>query len=165
MPNGVIPARIDAALGVGLHRRLDLLLSSVSSTVPLATACVSLVRGCLARSPACNSVVDECRRVRAKEIAPRRQACHVPKQDRLVEKANEMEICGGSAFRGIAGYGRHGVLHEQRSFEPAADLAVEVEFVVTDEETERPLDRIRREDIHIVYAKLPAESGGIEGKD
>jgi len=85
--------------------------------------------------------------------------------DWLLEKAKAMGIHGGSAFRAIAGYGRRGILHEQRFLELAADLTVEVEFIVTDEETEQLLDMIRQEDIHIVYAKVPAEFGVIEGKD
>jgi PII-like signaling protein len=85
--------------------------------------------------------------------------------DWLLERAKAMDIHGGSAFRAIAGYGRHGVLHEQRFFELVADLTVEVEFVVTDEEAERLLEMVRREGIHIVYAKVPAEFGVIEGKD
>src|SRR5215813_2545195 len=85
--------------------------------------------------------------------------------DWLLEKAKAMGIHGGSAFRAIAGYGRHGVLHEQRFFELVADLTVEVEFVVTDEEAERLLEMVRQENIHLVYAKVPAEFGVIEGRD
>ena len=68
--------------------------------------------------------------------------------DWLLEEAKGIGIHGGSAFRAIAGYGRHGVLHEQRFFELVADLTVEVEFIVSDEEAERLLDLIRREGIH-----------------
>lgn len=85
--------------------------------------------------------------------------------DWLLEKAKGMGIHGGSAFRAIAGYGRHGVLHEQRFFELVADLTVEVEFIVSDEEAERLLEMIRQEGIHLVYAKVPAEFGVIEGED
>ena len=42
----------------------------------------------------------------------------------LLEHAKKMGIHGGSAFRAIAGYGRHGVLHEQHFFELAGDLPV-----------------------------------------
>ena len=84
--------------------------------------------------------------------------------DWLLNRAKSMGIHGGSAFRAIAGYGRHGVLHEQRFFELVADLTVEVEFVVSDEEADRLLDMIRRERIHVVYAKMPVEFGVIEGE-
>ena len=85
--------------------------------------------------------------------------------DWLLKKAKELGIHGGSAFRAIAGYGRHGIIHEQRFFELVADLTVEVEFIVSDDEAERLLEIIRQEGIHIVYAKVPADFGVIDGVD
>ena len=35
----------------------------------------------------------------------------------LIEKAKEMGIHGGSVFRAIAGFGRHGIIHEEHFFE------------------------------------------------
>lgn len=83
----------------------------------------------------------------------------------LLEAAKKAGIHGGSAFRAIAGYGRHGILHEQHFFELAGDLTVEVEFVVTDEEADKFFELIRSEQIRIFYAKVPAEFGTLEGKD
>ena len=83
----------------------------------------------------------------------------------LLESAKKAGIHGGSAFRAIAGYGRHGVLHEQHFFELAGDLTVEVEFVLTDEQADQLLERLRRERIRIFYARVPAEFGMIEGAD
>ena len=77
----------------------------------------------------------------------------------LLEAAKTAGIHGGSAFRAIAGYGRHGVLHEQHFFELAGDLTVEVEFVVSEEEATRLLEIIEREKVRVVYAKVPAEFG------
>ncbi len=85
--------------------------------------------------------------------------------DWLLGKAKEMGIHGGSAFRAIAGYGGHGILHEQRFFELTADLTVEVEFIVNDENTERLLEMIRQAGIHMVYAKVPADFGVIDGEN
>ena len=74
-----------------------------------------------------------------------------------------MGIHGGSAFRAIAGFGRHGILHEEHFFELAADMTVEVEFMVSDEEAEKLLALLRKENISIFYARVPAEFGAIEG--
>jgi len=49
----------------------------------------------------------------------------------LLEQANALGIRGGSAFRAMAGFGRHHVLHESKFFELAGTLAVEVEFLRT----------------------------------
>lgn|SRR5579859_2118729 len=83
----------------------------------------------------------------------------------LLEAAKKAGLHGGSAFRAIAGYGRHGVLHEQHFFELAGDLTVEVEFVVTEEESAKLLELIAREQIRLFYAKVPAEFGMLPGED
>lgn len=83
----------------------------------------------------------------------------------LLETAKKAGIHGGSAFRAIAGYGRHGVLHEQHFFELAGDLTVEVEFLLRDEEAARLLAILRAESVRVFYAKVAAEFGMIEGKD
>lgn len=83
----------------------------------------------------------------------------------LLETAKKSGIHGGSAFRAIAGYGRHGVLHEQHFFELAGDLTVEVEFLLSDAQCAQLLDALREEDVRIVYAKVAAEFGMTEGHD
>jgi uncharacterized protein len=77
----------------------------------------------------------------------------------LLETAKKAGIQGGSAFRAIAGYGRHGVLHEQHFFELAGDLAVEVEFLLSEAQAENLLDTLAREKINLFYAKGAAEFG------
>ena len=81
----------------------------------------------------------------------------------LLEQAKALGIRGGSAFRAIAGFGRHGVLREEHFFELAGDLPVAVDFAVSDEEAERLLDRIEAERISIFYVRSPIECGTIEG--
>jgi PII-like signaling protein len=79
----------------------------------------------------------------------------------LLEQANKMGIRGGSAFRAMAGFGRHHVLHEDHFFELAGSLTLEVEFIVTDEEVRRLLDLIQHEHIRVFYAHIPAQFGVI----
>ena len=88
---------------------------------------------------------------------------HVALFEWLLEQAKKLGIHGGSAFRAIAGYGRHGVLHEEHFFELAADMTIEVEFAVTHEEAEKLLELLRRERISIFYVRVAAEFGVIEG--
>ena len=83
----------------------------------------------------------------------------------LLETAKQAGIHGGSAFRAMAGYGRHGILHEQHFFELAGDLTIEVEFLLTDEQAERLLEVLTRERVRLFYAKTQAEFGMIEGED
>jgi PII-like signaling protein len=77
----------------------------------------------------------------------------------LLEQAKKAGIRGGSAMRAIAGYGRHGVLHEDHFFELAGDLAVTVEFVVTEEEATRLIDMVGAENASVFYVKIPVEFG------
>jgi PII-like signaling protein len=74
----------------------------------------------------------------------------------LLEQANALGIGGGSAFRAMAGFGRHHVLHESTFFELAGTLTVEVEFIVSDEEAKALLERVQAEGIRLFYASVPA---------
>ena len=82
----------------------------------------------------------------------------------LLETAKKAGLHGGSAFRAIAGFGSHGVLHEQHFFELAGDLTVEVEFLLTDEQAQALLQILRREQVRVFYAKTAAEFGFLDGK-
>jgi uncharacterized protein len=77
----------------------------------------------------------------------------------LLEAANKLGVRGGSAFRAMAGFGRHHVLHEDHFFELAGSLTVEVEFIVTDQEAEHLLDLLKDERVRAFYAYIPARFG------
>lgn len=79
----------------------------------------------------------------------------------LLQQANKLGIRGGSAFKAMAGFGRHHILHEATFFELAGTLAVEIEFIVTDQEAKNLLELIRRENIRVFYAQIPANFGVI----
>ena len=79
----------------------------------------------------------------------------------LLQQANKLGIRGGSAFKAMAGFGRHHVLHEAHFFELAGTLAVEIEFIVTNEEAQQLLALIHAEKIRLFYAHSPARFGVI----
>lgn len=83
----------------------------------------------------------------------------------LLEHAKKMGIHGGSSFRAIAGYGRHGILHEQHFFELAGDLTVVTEFIVSEAEADALLEVIRNEKVHIVFARWQATFETLDGRD
>jgi PII-like signaling protein len=80
----------------------------------------------------------------------------------LLEHAKKLGVHGGSAFRAIAGFGRHGRLHEQHFFELAGDVPVLVEFILSDSEADALLTALREENVHLFYARLEAEFEVIE---
>jgi PII-like signaling protein len=90
---------------------------------------------------------------------------HIPIYEWLLEQAKKMGIHGGSAFRAIAGFGRHGVLHEQHFFELAGDLTIEVVFAISDEEADRLLAKIREEKLSLFYVRMPIECGVTNGSE
>jgi uncharacterized protein len=79
----------------------------------------------------------------------------------LLEQASRRGIRGGSAFKAVAGFGRHHVLHESTFFELAGSLTVEVEFIVTDQEAQELLSFLRQHKIRLFYAQIPALFGVI----
>jgi uncharacterized protein len=82
----------------------------------------------------------------------------------LLKEAEKIGVHGGTAFKAMAGFGRHGVVHEARFFELAGDLTVEVEFMVADEEAERLVDLVRRSGVRVFYGKVAAEFDVIDGE-
>jgi uncharacterized protein len=79
----------------------------------------------------------------------------------LLETAKKLGIHGGSAFRAIAGFGRHGKLHEEHFFELAGDVSVEVGFALTEEEAQALLAHLGTEKLRMFYIKVPLEMGAV----
>ena len=91
--------------------------------------------------------------------------CHgLAVHDWLLQQARKQGIPGGCAFRGIAGYGRHGVLTEERFFELASDLPVEVRFVCSEAQAGVLLDAVEAAELSLFYVMTPTRYGvaGVE---
>ncbi|MFZ0564716.1 MAG: DUF190 domain-containing protein [Chlamydiales bacterium] len=83
----------------------------------------------------------------------------------LLELARKEGIHGGTAFRGISGFGRHGNLHEERFFELAGNVPVEVSFIVNEEEAKHFLNLLKNEKLDLFYVKFPVEHGELTEKE
>ena len=83
----------------------------------------------------------------------------VPLYEWLLEEAKALGVHGGSAFRAIAGFGRHGRLHEETFFELAGELAVKVEFILEDKLAEQLLARIHAQNLNVFYVRYTVQSG------
>ena len=88
---------------------------------------------------------------------------HILLYEWLLEQARSLGIHGGSAFRAIAGFGRHGILHEEHFFELAGDLPVEIDFAVSDEDAVRLLDHLKTARVQVFYVRMPIEYGVLDG--
>jgi PII-like signaling protein len=82
----------------------------------------------------------------------------------ILEAAKKHGLPGGSAFRALAGFGRHGRMHEERFFELAGDLPVEVGFALTEAEAAGFLARLASEKLKLFYVKVPLEMGVVGGE-
>ncbi len=79
----------------------------------------------------------------------------------LLDEASKAGIRGGSAFKAMAGFGRHHAVQEAKFFELAGTLSVQVEFVVGEDEAKKLLDLVERENVRSFYAEFPARFGVI----
>lgn len=71
----------------------------------------------------------------------------------LLEFAKKEKIPGGSAFRAVASYGRHGTLHEERFFELAPDVAIEVTFILERKAADSFLLLLKNEKLSAFYTE------------
>lgn len=85
----------------------------------------------------------------------------MPLYEWLLEEAKSMGVHGGSAFRAIAGFGRHGKMHEETFFELAGELAVKVEFIVDDALAGQLLEKIRMQNMKVFHTRQTLEAGMI----
>lgn len=76
----------------------------------------------------------------------------------LLDMAREMGVSGGSAFRALAGFGRHG-RHDAGFFELAGEVPVVVEFFVEEGMADRLLKVVSDAGLNLVFARLPAQTG------
>jgi uncharacterized protein len=79
----------------------------------------------------------------------------------LLEEARREGIPGGSAFRAIAGFGRHGHLHEETFFELAGELPMQVEFVLDEGHANKLLDKLRSYKLNLFYVRYMVETGTV----
>jgi PII-like signaling protein len=77
----------------------------------------------------------------------------------LLEEARALGIPGGSAFRAVAGFGRHGRIHEEHFFELAGDLPMMVEFFAEEAAIEQLLAKLQAEKISLFYVRFAVEAG------
>lgn len=92
-------------------------------------------------------------------VHERDRAHGLPAYEWLLREAKALGIGGGSAFRAVAGYGRHGRLHEDRFFELAGDVAVRVEFLATRAQADALLAAARQAGVSFPYLETPCTLG------
>ena len=77
----------------------------------------------------------------------------------LLEEARKLGVQGGSVFRAVAGFGRHGRLHEESFFELAGELPVQVELVLDAALADELMGVLRMHKLNLLYVRYAVESG------
>jgi PII-like signaling protein len=90
-------------------------------------------------------------------VSEKQHHAGMPLYEWLLAQAKSLGVSGGSAFRAIAGFGRHGKMHEETFFELAGELAVKVEFILDEAQAEKLLDVLHAEDLKILYTQQQVE--------
>jgi PII-like signaling protein len=83
----------------------------------------------------------------------------------LLQAARDCGIKGGSVFRAIAGFGRHGKMHYGHFFEEAGKLPVEVRLVTTPELAEGLIATLHAERVQVFFVRSDVEFGWIPDDD
>ncbi len=94
-------------------------------------------------------------------VSEKQQYGGIPLYEWLLEEAKSLGISGGSAFRAVAGFGRHGKLHEETFFELAGELAMKVEFIVEELHADKLLDVLHAQSMKIFYVRSEVQAGVI----
>ncbi|MES2355471.1 MAG: DUF190 domain-containing protein [Pseudomonadota bacterium] len=77
----------------------------------------------------------------------------------VLEQARSLGINGGSAFRAIAGYGRHKKMHEETFYELSPGLPVELTFVIPVAQADKLLALIASGGVSLLYSKSKVKWG------
>lgn len=94
-------------------------------------------------------------------VSEKKHQADMPLYEWLLLEAKTLGIHGGSAFRAIAGFGRHGKMHEETFFELAGELAVKIEFILDDALADQLLDRVRSKSLNVFYVRHKVQTGVI----
>ncbi|CAM2188528.1 DUF190 domain-containing protein [Paraburkholderia sacchari] len=87
-----------------------------------------------------------------------------PVADWLVHLAKEMGLHGATVYAGAEGVGHHHRIHSAGFFE-LADQPLSIVMALTTDETDRLLERLRAEGVHLFYVKTPVEFGILGEED
>lgn len=77
----------------------------------------------------------------------------------LLALAKREKLTGGSVFRAVAGFGRHGVLYEESFFELAGKLPLVVEFILDEAGTDHLLELLHEAGVELVYTRTVIQYG------
>ena len=77
----------------------------------------------------------------------------------LLDEARKIGIHGGSVFRSIAGYGRHGLHHDESFFELAGEMPIQVEFILDAQLADNFMAMLQPLNLNLFYVRYSVNVG------
>jgi len=77
----------------------------------------------------------------------------------MLDQAKHIGISGGSVFRSISGFGRHGSLHSETFIELGGELPIQVEFILDQKQAVEFIEKLRECKLNIRYVTYPVTVG------
>ncbi|MCH9613344.1 MAG: hypothetical protein SP1CHLAM54_03430 [Chlamydiia bacterium] len=77
----------------------------------------------------------------------------------VLEFAKKNGVHGGSVFKAVAGYGRHGVMHSEHFFELASEVPMRIDFFVEKTKGEELIKLLKQEKLDLFYSLSPSNFG------
>lgn len=77
----------------------------------------------------------------------------------LLEKAKQIDISGGSSFRGIAGFGKNKLMHEEHFFELGSNVPIRTIFILEKKQMKALFELIKQEKLELFYTLHKIEAG------
>lgn len=81
----------------------------------------------------------------------------------LLEKAKEIGISGGCAFRAVAGFGQNKLMYEEHFFELGSNVPISTHFFVEKKLFKKLLDLIEQENLQLFYTTHKIECSRTKG--
>lgn len=77
----------------------------------------------------------------------------------LLREASAQGLPGGSAFRAVAGFGRHHRLHEAHFYELAGELPMEVVFIASRDQAQGLIATVAAAGLPLFHYMMAAKAG------
>lgn len=81
----------------------------------------------------------------------------------LLEFAKKHKVSGGSVCKAVAGFGKHGVIHEEKFFELASEVPMRIDFFLSESKANELIELLKKEEPELFYAYSKCDYGRING--
>lgn len=74
-----------------------------------------------------------------------------PLHEWILRQAQQQGVAGATVYRAMAGFGRHGQLHEDRFFELAGELPLQIEIWADEPSVRTLLNSLQQQGVDVPY--------------